>query len=699
MAVDSAGNVYITGTTNSSDFPTLGPLQATRGLSDAFVAKFSPTGSLLYSTYLGGKDSDVGRGIAVDPTGAVYVTGSTSSQDFPVVNGFQPAPVTRQDAFVAKLNPSGSALVYSTYLGAAGLDAEATGIAVDPAGNTYVTGTVTCHSLGFGTCEPVPDLPGKNAIQPRYGGGQSDVFIAEVNASGSALVYLTFLGGSSGEGSGAIAVDRAGNAFATGGTSSSDFPATPGAFQTSYRIGDRGDAFFAKIAPGGAALAYATYLGGSGSDGGGGIALDSAGNVYVVGGAGGDDFPVSQPGAPDAQCRGGTFLTKFRAADSAVIYSLCPSGIGAGQSVAVDSGGNVYIAGLGYASGGRDTLDPVNPVQAIKDGGVCTEPGPPCRDAALAKLSGADGRVLYATFLGGSGHDFATSVAVDGSGNAWVLGRNGSVNFPTVRPIETAGHPMFLAKVEPNGTMPAPAAIANGASFARGLLAPGEAATIFGFALTESSGVVQAEGYPLPTELVGVSVTVGGVRAPLYAVANMDGTQQINFQVPYESRAELFPGPAGNYEIVVTSKGTTSLPVRALRLNVPGIFTGDGTNGVIQHASDFTLVSTSSPAARGEVVVIYATGLGAVDPPVPSGSPAPASPLSRTVLNPSVTIGGAAAEVLFSGLTPGYAGLYQVNVRIPENAPTGLVDMILAINPFAGTSTQNASRPVKMAVQ
>ncbi len=679
MVVDAAGNVYITGTTNSADFPTRNPLQASwRGFSDAFVAKFSPAGSLLYSTYLGGSGFDFGLGIAVDATGALYISGRTESQDFPTVNPFQPAPASNADAFVAKLNPSGSALLYSTYLGGSDGRTGAGSVAVDPAGNIFVAGSTSS-----------PNLPAKTGVQLRYGGGNIDVFVAELNASGSTLVYLTYLGGSGADSEVGMTIDAAGNVYVVGNTDSTDFPATPGAFQTASggsRIGIPWDAFFARIGAGGRTLAYATYLGSSGFDEGNGIALDSAGNVYVMGRVGASDFSVK-----GGQCLGGTFLTKFRAGDSAVVYSLCPPGIGMGQSVAVDSAGDLYIAGAANNIGGT-VLDVVNPVQAIKDGGRCTDPGPPCFDASLVKLSGTDGRVLFATFLGGSGNDFATNVAVDGSGNAHVLGRNGSINFPTVRPIETSGHPMFLAKVDPNGTMPAPTAVTNGATFARGPLARGGAASIFGFALTDVSGIVQAEGYPLPTELAGVSVTVTGVPAPLYAVANVNGVQQINFQVPYEAPRDAL---TADFAIVVKNKAGTSLPVRERIRNVPGVFTVDGTNGAIQHASDFTLVSRSSPAARGEVVIIYATGLGAVDPPVPSGLPAPAAPLSRTLVNPSVTIGGAGAEVLFSGLTPGYAGLYQVNARIPENAPTGLVDVILTIN----ASNGEVSRPVKIAVQ
>lgn len=229
--------------------------------------------------------------------------------------------------------------------------------------------------------------------------------------------------------------------------------------------------------------------------------------------------------------------------------------------------------------------------------------------------------------------------------------------------------------------------ITNAASFVTGIT-PGSIVTIFGTTLTRDvTGVVSAPSvFPLPTELRGTSVTVNGIAAPLFAIVNVSGREQINLQVPFEVAGQA------TVTLVVNNNGVTSAPVQATLLTAhPGVFTVDGTAGVIVH-SNFQLVSASSPAARDEVVVAYATGLGPVSQTPRTGTPALRSPLSLSLLTPTVTVGGIAAEVLFSGLAPDFAGLYQVNFRVPTNAPTGSVDVVIQV------SGQN-SKPVKLAVQ
>jgi hypothetical protein len=215
IAVDSTGNAYITGFTESTDFPTKNPLQAAlNGEANAFVSKINPTGlALVYSTYLGGSGADFGAGIAVDRIGRAYVTGPTSSTDFPTKNPLQAALDGDGDAFVSKLNRAGSALVYSTYLGGSGGDG-GSGIAVDSAGDAYVTGRTNST-----------DFPTKNPLQPTYGGGDDDAFLAKLNPTGRVLVYSTYLGGSGfdGQGSG-IAVGSTGDVYLSGATNSNHFP-------------------------------------------------------------------------------------------------------------------------------------------------------------------------------------------------------------------------------------------------------------------------------------------------------------------------------------------------------------------------------------------------------------------------------------------------------------------------------------------
>ncbi|MHB8626219.1 MAG: SBBP repeat-containing protein [Aggregatilineales bacterium] len=286
IAVDAAGNAYITGNTSGSFPTTTGALQTKfGGANDAYVAELNPAGSaLVYSTYLGGKGVDYSFGIAIDSHGDAYVTGETTGS-FPTTSGaFQAKAGGGEDAFVSELNPAGSALLYSTYLGGSGFDSGYR-IALDSSGNAYVTGY---------TAGKFPTTSG--SFQTKYGGGSFAAFVSKLNpaASGAAsLVYSTYLGGSGTDQGFGIAVDAGGNAYVTGITGSKDFPTTPNVYQTKF--GGASDAFVTILNPAGSALVASTYLGGSGSDYGTGIAFDASGNVYVVGATTGS-FPTT----PDA---------------------------------------------------------------------------------------------------------------------------------------------------------------------------------------------------------------------------------------------------------------------------------------------------------------------------------------------------------------------------------------------------------------
>ena len=281
IAVDSAGNTYVTGGTGSANFPTANPLQASlRGSVDVFVTKINASGSArLYSTFLGSGGVDEGRGIAVNSRGEVYVTGSAGFSDFPMKNPIQGTWGGSGDAFLTKLNATGSALGVSTYLGGNGID-DGNGIALDPAGNAYVVGTT--NSTNFPTVNPFQ--AGK--------GAQDDAFVAKINPAGSAWVYATYLGGNNEDQGNGIAVDASGNAYLTGYTASTNFPV-----QSAFRGSNTGvvDAFVTKLNPAGSALVYSTYLGGSALDYGTAIAVDSSGSAYVTGIVTSDDFPLAQP--------------------------------------------------------------------------------------------------------------------------------------------------------------------------------------------------------------------------------------------------------------------------------------------------------------------------------------------------------------------------------------------------------------------
>jgi len=411
IAVDSGGNAYVTGVTIPPKFPTTPEAfqPAVANGPDAYVTKLNATGSAVYSTHLGGTGVDEGFGIAVDSTGNAYVTGQTSSPNFPTTPGaFQPAFAGGGfDTFVTKLNAAGSALVYSTYLGGTSFDFGFR-IAVDSAGNAYATGYTDSRNF--------PTTPG--AFQ-RAVGGALDAFVTKLNATGSALVYSTYLGGTGAEYDLGIAVDSGGNAYVTGHTDSRNFPTTPDAFQPALAGAD--DAFVTKLNATGSALVYSTYLGGTSADQGFRIAVDSAGNAYVTGFTDSPDFPTT-PGAFQSALANGpdAFVTKLNATGSALVYSTYLGGTSADQGfgIAVDSAGNAYVTGV--------TGSPNFPTTpGAFQSAVANGP-----DAFVTKLN-ATGALVYSTYLGGTGADQGFGIAVDSAGNAYVTGQTSSPNFPT----------------------------------------------------------------------------------------------------------------------------------------------------------------------------------------------------------------------------------------------------------------------------
>jgi hypothetical protein len=372
VTVDESGNAFVTGVTNSSDFPTVNPLQPMKRAGvDAFVAKLNAAGSaLLYSTYLGGNGDDQGNGIAVDAAGNAYVAGWTQSTNFPTTNPLQAANGGSQDAFVARLNPAGSALIYSTYLGGRWLDA-AEGVAVDASGSAYVVGLTDC----------VSNFPTLNPLQSACG-GPMDAFVTKLNPAGSSLVYSTYLGGGDSDQGTSIAVDASGSAYVAGRTSSTNFP-TANPFQAAYG-GGLEDAFVAKLDPAGSSLVFSTYLGGSDRDQAFGIAVDASGSAYLTGWAG-PNFPTANP--VQAVYGGGTFdafVTKLDPSGSTLAYSTYLGGRGGGDTgigIAVDSARNAYVVGITDSA----NFPTMNPVQAAYAGGF-----PDCFLARIGSLPAGD---------------------------------------------------------------------------------------------------------------------------------------------------------------------------------------------------------------------------------------------------------------------------------------------------------------------
>jgi PKD repeat protein len=637
IAVDSAGNAYVTGFTISSDFPTANALQpALRGTTNAFVAKLNPAGSaLVYSTYLGGSNSDDGSSIAVDSAGNAYVTGTTSSGDFPTVNALQPALRGTADAFVAKLNPAGSALVYSTYLGGSNYEGSS-GIAVDSAGNAYVTGT----TFSF-------DFPTANALQSTLGGA-SDAFVAKIDAAG-ALVYSTYLGGAAAGDDGAgIAVDSAGNAYVTGSTRSSDFPTT-NALQSTLR-GIQA-AFVAKLNAAGSALVYSTYLGGSNfctfyqscyGDDGASIAVDSAGNAYVTGTTYSSDFPTANALQPTLRGVRNVFVAKLNAAGSALVYSTYLGGSGSnscdqygycyrgeyGAGIAVDTAGNAYVTGS-TSSFDFPTANALLP--SLSGLG---------EDAFVAKLNAAGSALVYSTYLGGSDcgewyvncyGDEGYGIAVDSAGNAYVTGFTSSVDFPT-----TANAPQrwlgggvegwpgrigdaFVVKID-STTQP----VASFTSACSGITCAFD-----GSSSSDSDGTIVSYSWNFGDGMTGSGPTVSHT----YAVT---GTYAVELTVTDNA------GTTGTQ-----SKSVTVIPaLSSLNLNPASVTTGSTSSGTVT-------LSAAAPAG-GAVVALASSNTAVATVPTSMTVAAGATSATFTVSTNSLT--GCASSVatisaIYGGVT------------------------------------------------
>jgi hypothetical protein len=413
IALDSARNVYVTGYTLSteSSFPvSVGPELTNSGSWDAFVAKVNASGTaLLYCGYIGGSARDDAYAIAVDGSGNVYITGYTESSDgsFPVTVGpdltFN-GDEYDYDAFVAKVNAYGTALLYCGFIGGSDWD-WGRGIAVDGSGNAYVTG----HTYSGEGSFPVtvgPDLT--------FNGGDHDAFVAKVNASGAALSYCGYIGGSHFDEGRGIAVDGSGNAYITGYTFSSEssFPVTVGPGLT---YGGAGDAFVAKVNASGAALSYCGYIGGSDEDTGFSIAIDNSGNAYVTGYAYSNEgsFPVTV--GPDLTQNGwaDAFVAKISASGATLFYCGYIGGgtYDHGYGIALDSAGNACITGH-TASNQANFPVKVGPDLTFND----------IQDAFVAKVSASGATLFYCGYIGGTGYDYSYGIAVDISGNVYVAG-------------------------------------------------------------------------------------------------------------------------------------------------------------------------------------------------------------------------------------------------------------------------------------
>jgi|GEM_PF-1555677 len=768
MTVDAAGNMYIAGTTISPNFPlSATPLQKDyKGRTDSFITKLSAQGTLVYSTLLGGADSDIVRAITVDPQGSIYFAGSSASADFPMVNARQPllkggAP-SGTDAIFGKLNPTGAALVFSSFWGGS-YDDSAEAITLDAGGNFYLAG------YSFSDNFPV----GQGGFQTSNRGFFNG-FVTKFSPDSVTTAYSTYLGGRGSDFLLSIAVDSTGAAYVTGYSSSPDFPTLSG-FQSSNRggAGTPVDVVVAKLNPTGTGLVYSTFYGGGGSELGRSIAIDKDGNAWVTGETSSSNLQLTD-GAVQRELSGpqDAFLIKVGAKGDALLYGTYWGGTreDAGTKLALGPDGTIYVAGRAAST----NLRTVDALQATSAGAA---------DVFLLRLNATGATILQSTYLGGTSTDSPFGLFVDNQGIVYLTGETGSVDFPTstnglqrrtgggpadafVSVIDsspaanpftlsterltfngvpgtaipaqnfairvTTGVPTWtvetttatggtwlaatprsgtgaatvdvtatttgLAAGSYNGTVtvtntrlntrstvavaltvgPAGGTVPNNgvvsaASFMGGAVAPGQLVTIFGSGIgpAQLTGAQLTAQGTVATSVAETRVLFDTRPAPLIYVS----ASQISAIVPY--------GVSGTTtQMQVEFRGVRSnavtLPVTA---TAPGLFTanssGKGQGAILNQDGSFN--SGSNAAEVGSVVVLYGTGEGAVEPVVVDGAinassfPKPKEPIT-------VRIGGKDAEVIYGGAAPGLvAGVFQINVRIPEGVAAGNAPVVVMV--------------------
>jgi hypothetical protein len=621
IAVDSAGNAYVAGLTGSSNFPvTPGAFEkelSRDSFASAFVTKLDPTGTtLVYSTYLISTGvwyaSAHANAIAVDDSGDAYVTGATVG-DFPVTSGaFQTSNHNEFTAFVTKLNPTGSALVYSTYLGGSGGDS-ANALALNASGNAYIAGTT--GSTDF------PVTPG--SFQTTNKATSSTAFISELNATGSDLIYSTYLGGSSKDSAQGIALDGSGHAYVAGGTGSDDFPVTTGAYLTT-----NGGGFITELNATGASLIYSTDFDAAVA----GIAIDGTGNAYLTGAAG-DSFPVT-PGAiqsSDPEATG--FITKLNSTGTALDYSATIA-CGTGASIRVDKAGNAFVAGFtgvgSSADGGNVCEDlPVTP--------GAFEPSPPdigepVSGAFVSKLNSSGTTLLYSTYLSGStggGDGFtgdgAAALAVDSSENAYVAGTATSFDFPV-----TAG---AFQTINKNGDL--------------------GAALLYEEPITPTGFVSKLALADPPPTTSTTTALVAETIAPIGAGMPYPSGQFFN---EYYSTFSL----PGTYTATVTANGTSTVPAGDVVFEMNGVKVAT----VPLTPTGTASYTTSEPKFGTSIVQAFYTGNSSfsssdagvavvVIPASPSFSPGGGKYIGSVVVTMSTASPDTTIYYMLDGSTPG----------------------------------------------
>jgi uncharacterized protein (TIGR03437 family) len=698
MVVDATGNVAVFGITASTNFPTVDPFQNQHrggylGL-DTFLFRLNAAGSeLLASTYFGGNDDELAGGIAMDREGSIYLSGTTGSANFAVTPNVYQAALRGNgySAFVTKISATGKNITWSTYIGGTG-DNFPHGIAVDSLSNVYVSGVTTSR-----------DFPGANTgIQAGYKGGERDAFIFKMNPAGQALIYSTYLGGAGTETNWDIAADSDGTAYVTGSTDSVDFPTTPGVVQTA--LSGPIDAYVVKINPAGSAFAYSTLFGGNRIDRGEEVVPGGNGTVWIAGDTNSSNMPTQNALQPALRGGADAFVAQLNATGTAILNSTYFGGDGLEliAGMGIDNQQNVIIAG--DTDSNNLTANVTASHQKIYGGGAQDSFVAKINFAsAPAELTIAPARLEFTGVVGASiatqsltitapqGSTISwTAAASTTSGGSWLVtnpargtGTASIAVFPQTAGLQAGSYagtltitnqasnkatqiPVTLTLSATAGAQLPPNGIVNAASFAGGAVSAGEIVTIYGSRIGPNPLVRAALGSDgrFPTLVAAVRVLFDNVPAPLLYVSDT----QLAAIVPYAVAGKSVTQVQVEYQ----GSKTNSVAVQVTPAS-PALFTanssGRGPGAILNQ--DNSVNSASNPAAKGSVVVLFATGEGQTDPGGIDGQAA-ISVFPKPVLPVLVRIGGVEAQIAYAGAAPGLvAGVIQVNVYVPESAPSG----------------------------
>jgi uncharacterized protein (TIGR03437 family) len=728
MATDSTGNVYVVGGTASINLAaTAGALASNfqGGPADGFIAKFSPAGALIYLSYIGGGGDDMAVAVAVDSAGNAYVAGMTSSSNFPVTAGaFQKTFGGKGgnfcrgwfgDAFVLKLNPSGSQLLYSTYLGGREDDV-ASAIAIDGNGNAYITGftlstnfptTTGAFQTTFGGAGGQLDKPACNGL-PWFNSG--DAFVTKLNATGTQLIFSTFLGGSNDDFGVSLGIDSAQNVYVGGFTLSRNFPVTAGAFQGAFGGSDpqnifftTGDGFVAKLNSSGASLSYATYLGGSGDDLVTSLFVESDGSVWATGATSSTNFPVAGAAVQKSyagyttlpflieQLVGDAYATHLDPAGKTVLYStyLGGSANDLGGAIAVDAAGLVYVVGFSDSSNFPVTSNAIQAKMA-GDGGEANYFF--FGDGFVTVIDPNAGQLVYSSYFGGSLDDMLLGMALDGAGGLWATGNTVSTNLPVTAKAaqkvfgganytttELSGDSLLVhhANLAPPGPsiLTDGTGVINGGSYLPGNVVSGSWVSIKGSGFTTQTVNWDNQNFStgqLPTSLNGVEVLFNGQPGAIwYLIAG--SPQQINVQAPNNLSGNV------TVQVVVNQVPGNTVATTAVQV-APALFPYSLDGGQTFYASGVFLDGTYLgnpaifPGARqakaGDTVSLFANSLA----PSPAGLVSVSAPTDPV----TVTIGGVTFPAEFSGLVA--PGEFQINITVPSLPASGNLPVTIQID-------------------